>query len=134
MEPRKHAELSAQFMADKTLLCWVWWTHENKWVGDGTPMWHPDSIYHVGHTAPTDHPVKMCVLAGVEFPMPLREAKDGQIVWPVCHDPDSTIFNSDDLDHVYGLVNGLLQPTEAGARQQWAAMCKVLAGAIEGVK
>lgn len=121
-EPRPHAELAAQFMADSTLKCWVWSPRLQMWTPDIYPMWHDSAKYHVGHEPPTEPPQKTCRLAGVDFPMPLEGAAILQEKWLVRIDAgmegSATYF----------------QATKAGAQAQIAAMTAAVHQAIQRAK
>lgn len=78
-KPHPHAAVLAEWLKDTTLPLWFWDTASEpgpKWsVLDGHNLVTMGSGYRVSiGSKPTAPPQRMCVLAGVEFPEPLREA------------------------------------------------------------
>ena len=131
---RPNAEMALKYWADPTMKVWFW--HAGAWrLAERTPSFSQDAHWHVGHEAPTDPPQKMCELAGVKFPMPMREApKLHTAYWWVSAygaAPDRWVDHEADRSR---LAAGLCQATEAGAIAQAKAMQAALQQAIERAK
>ena len=80
--PRAHAELAARFMEDDSLKCWIWNSHEKRWVENECPLWNYNGAYHVGREKPTAPPKRKVTMAGITFDAPETEApKVGTKYW-----------------------------------------------------
>lgn len=133
-QPRPNSDLALRYWSDPTLKVWFWY-EGNWWAAGKAPNFTPDHPWHVGHERPTEPPVKMCELAGIKFPMPMREApKSGAAYWfvtPTGVELDNWIDHPFDRNR---LTAGICQATEAGAIAQANAMQAALQQATEGAK
>lgn len=134
--PHKHAALIKQWADDPSQTIWMWFHDAERWDAV-CPYWNTDSIYAIGerHTQP---PRKMCVLAGVEFPLPETEApamgthyfvsNDMAPTRPFCHIWNGTEFDTEPLRA------GYLHLTREAAVEHGIALLAANTQAIEAAK
>lgn len=138
MKPRVNKEQADRYYADDTLKAWWWREGVGAWAEDRWPNFEHGFIWHVGHEAPTEPPVKMCALGGIEFPKPLeQEPQCGEAYWlpNPCNPeyPTEMSWANDKLDREW-LAGRMCQATEAGSILQGRAMQSALQQAVEEAK
>jgi hypothetical protein len=135
--PHPRAELIAEWVKDTTKPVWMF--ANGFWIEDeGQLFLEP---MYAGHFAigpkPTQPPARMCVLAGVEFPEPMREAPgygtDYFLADPTQEIAPSSKWVRDQTDERW-LAAGLIQATREGAIAQGRAMLAALKQAVEGAR
>ena len=129
--PRPHAEMTALYMSDSTLKCWMW--HSYEWLEVTRPSWTEGAVYFVGHEAPTEPPRKTCTLGGLTFPAPETIAPEaGAACWSAYPDKAyETIWINNTFD-TYLLEKGFVHLTEEAAKAHHRALVAANRLAVEG--
>lgn len=136
--PHKHAALIKQWADDPSQPVWIWTGHQ--WeppLHHECPLWLADVPHALG-PKPTQPPRKMCVLAGVEFPMPETHPLDCHqcyFVTRVAHIGGVAEFKwAGDAFDLGRLGDGLVHLTREAAEAHGRALLAANKQAIEGAK
>lgn len=129
--PRPHAEMTALYMSDSTLKCWMW--HSYEWLEVTRPSWTEGAVYFVGHEAPTEPPRKICTLAGLTFPAPETIAPEEytQCWMPYLDDCYDCLWR-DNILNTGLLERGFVHLTEEAAQAHHRALVAANRLAVEG--
>lgn len=136
--PRPNADLMAAYMADDVAQVWIWNAEDRVWV-NSTPThlsrWTGEK-FAVARERPTEPPVIMCELAGVRFPMPIREAPNIADKYWVLSDYGSPVASlwSGLANERDALDNGFLQATKEGSEQMATAINAAIKRAMDEAK
>lgn len=132
--PHKYAALINQWVEDTSQKVWIW--GDEGWHWNKYPMWQENFHYAIGDK-PTHIPSKMCVLGGLEFPMPLSTTPEIGYKYFLAdvadRCPTSACWAADRHDERW-LAAGLVHHSEWAAQQHINAMCAANRQAIESVK
>ncbi|MEN9885582.1 MAG: hypothetical protein RL758_160 [Pseudomonadota bacterium] len=134
--PHKHADLIKKWADDPSQKVWHWFAGE--WTQcPSIPLWYETNCYAIGEK-PTSPPAKMCVLAGVEFPMPMTEVpKRGDVYWtihPLSSDRTAS-FTWDEDQSDYRMLEGMTAfATRGGAEAYARALIAATKQAMEAAK
>lgn len=140
--PHKHAALIKQWADDPSQLVWYWHEHTRTWLTSNYQnMTANDNAHYAVGPRPTQPPRKMCVLAGVEFPMPETVAPPEDTV---IFTPD-LVIGSDELQFSKWewegipsderwLESGLIHLTREAAEQHSRALLAANKQAIEAAR
>lgn len=138
-KPHKHAELIKKWADDPSQTVWHWYI-DGWWSchpANGSPSWYETNYYAVGEK-PTSPPRKMCVLAGVEFPMPLTEPHVyGSSYWTIDPAETSGVMRrswQDDTRDARILKSGMAFDTREGAEAYARAIIAATKQAMEAAK
>ena len=130
------AELIKAWLEDTTQPVWYW--DEDHWNPESCVglVQDNDLNYAIG-PKPTQPPARMCVLAGIEFPEPMRSAPErGTRYWVGevnASEPYETRWYAED-DDIEFLAALRIQATREGAIAQGRAMLAALKQAVEGAR
>jgi hypothetical protein len=134
--PHPRAELIAEWIKDTSQEIWFW--NGSDWISTYDKALI--TIRNAGHYAighkPTQPPARVCTLAGVEFPEPMRSAPPvGTKVWLATLNggPIEGEWEGESYE-IEAFETGRVQATREGAIAQGRAMLAALKQAVEGAR
>lgn len=132
--PHKHAELIKKWADDTSQPAWYWDESEGWIACPYGPAWLKDVKYAIGEK-PTYPPAKMCVLAGVEFPMPMTEPPAVRSDYFVAEAAEISSMNWDGGSYDMFLLNaGVVHLSKEGAIAHTRALIAATKQAMEAAK
>lgn len=127
IKPRKHADMAVQYMTDASLKCWLW--NGDEWALAAIPTWYAETIYYVGHEAPTEPPKRKITIAGIEFDAPETEAPNAdKVFWTFGGATTPYVWRKmwgNSPSDFYKLRNGFVHTTREAAELHSEALTKL---------